>query len=157
MRFVRWEREAIDGLLAIPEPPTGGFGGPISPGGPSGPCAPPEPPGPTRRACACGSSARCVAIVAQRARILPAGNRYDYACACKPVFSVYDVAGVVFAFLAAGGLAAAGLLVTVYAPGSAVGAERSNRWFGIGLLAFGAIGWGMSAARVRARIVHPAA
>jgi hypothetical protein len=139
------------------QPPAGGFGGPISPGGRIAPSAPPEPPGPPRRACSCGSSARCVAVVAQRARFFPAGNRYDYECACKRSFSVYDLAGIAFTFLAGGVVTAAGALVTMYPPGSAVGAENSNRWFGVALLVFGAAGWLMFVARVRARIVHPAA
>lgn len=54
-------------------------------------------------------------------------------------------------------LSSAGALVIRFPPGSAVGAESTNRRFGVGLAVLGAVGWLMAAVRVRARIVPPEA
>jgi hypothetical protein len=92
-----------------------------------------------------------------RARFFPAGTRYDYECGCKRSFSVHDSTSIAFAFVAGLVLSAVGALVIRFPPGSAIGAESSNRWVGVGLAVFGAVGWLMFAARVRGRIVHPEA
>ena len=62
----------------------------------------------------------------------PVGMRYDHRCPrCERVFSVHDVANIVFLFVGASVLGAFGALVIAFPPGSGVGAEESNRWFGV--------------------------
>jgi hypothetical protein len=61
---------------------------------------------------------------------------------------------VAFSMSAAAFLTAVGALVTMFPPGSAVGAESSNRWFGIGLLTIGVLTWIVPTLRVTRRLRH---
>lgn len=115
-----------------------------------------QPSGPPARRCDCSGAAVCVAIVRKGAPIRPIGTQYDYRCArCAKTFKVHDVPGTLFASLLALVLFAAGALVILHPPGSAVGAEESNRWFGYGMVVLGVIASLVFAARVRGRLAHP--
>ena len=82
--------------------------------------------------------------------------RYDYQCPrCARAFTVHDVRGVVFSFVAATVLSALGTVVIVFPPGSGVGAEESNRWFGLVLLTLATVAWVSGGMRMRARRAHP--
>lgn len=111
---------------------------------------------PRARLCDCGGAAACVAIRQNRMQSIPIGTRHVYRCAaCAESFTVSDVTGIVFSLVAGFGLAGFGALILAFPPGSAVGAERSNAWFGVGLLACAALAWAMAALQVRARVIHP--
>lgn len=111
--------------------------------------------GPMRR-CLCGGRAPCVGLVQRRAQGLPVGTRARHVCPrCGCTFEVSDGLGVATMAVAAMALSAFGLLLVVYPPGSAVGAERSNRLFGVGVLVLGALTWAALTSRVRARARHP--
>jgi DNA-directed RNA polymerase subunit RPC12/RpoP len=114
------------------------------------------PTGLPQRRCACTGAADCVAIVRKGTWERPIGMRYDYRCArCGDRFKVHDVGGVVFAGLLAAALSAAGALVMLHPPGTAVGADQSNRWFGVGMAVLGAVAWLVFASRIRGRLLHP--
>lgn len=120
---------------------------PIVPGRYAGP---PEPP---RRLCTCGRAARCVA---SRTNVRRTGTRRAYRCeGCGRAFVVHDARGILQLGLGACVLAAAGVLVMLAPPGGAVGAQASNRWFGVMLAAAGLVGWVVTGAWVRGRVVHP--
>ncbi len=115
-----------------------------------------SPTGPRARQCFCTAAAPCVRIIQRRAGGLPVGTRNEYRCgACSRSFVVPDVSGIVFSFVTASLLSAGGALVIAFPPGSAVGAEQSNQWFGVALVAFGMIAWVNFAFGVRARMIHP--
>ncbi len=108
------------------------------------------------RACLCGGVAPCVGLAQRRVQGQPVGTRANHVCPrCGCNFEVSDGLGVATMAVAALALSAFGLLLVVYPPGSAVGAERSNRLFGVGVLALGALTWAALASRVRARARHP--
>lgn len=110
---------------------------------------------PTRR-CDCSGTAQCIAIVRKGTWSFSIGRRYDYRCTrCEKIFAVHDAGGLVFASLVAVVLFAAGTLVIVHPPGAAVGAESSNRWFGIGMVGLGAIALLVFVGRLRGRLAHP--
>jgi hypothetical protein len=64
---------------------------------------------------------------------------------------------VAFAGVLAAVLSAAAALLVLHPPGAAVGAEESNRRFGVGLAGLGAAAWAVFAARARGRLRHPVA
>ncbi|HSO40219.1 MAG TPA: hypothetical protein VLT33_47160 [Labilithrix sp.] len=85
------------------------------------------------------------------------GNRYEHACdRCKATFSVEDSARIASALVAAVALCCAAAFVVAHPPGSAIGAEDQNRWFGIALAVFGALGWLRLGLLLRQRFVHRA-
>lgn len=111
--------------------------------------------GPTR-ACLCGAAAPCVGLAQRRVQGRPVGTRATHACLrCGCAFEVSDGLGVASMGVAALALSAFGLLLVVYPPGSAVGAERGNRLVGVVVLALGALTWATLASRIRARARHP--
>lgn len=113
-------------------------------------------PGPPARRCDCGVAADCVALAREGTWDWVIGRRSDFLCSqCGTRFSVHDVRGVVFMSLAAVALFAAGALVILHPPGSAVGAERSNQGFGVAMLAFGVVAMLVFARRVWLRAMHP--
>lgn len=109
-----------------------------------------------RRRCECGAPARNVRIVQVRLRrMIPIGEVHEYSCdACKRTFNVHDGWSVAFSMGSAAFLTGVGALVTMFPPGSAVGAESSNRWFGIGLLAIGVLTWIVPTLRIGQRLRH---
>ncbi len=108
------------------------------------------------RVCLCGGRAPCVGLAQRRVQGVPVSTRARHACPrCGTSFEVTDGLGVATMAVAALALSAFGLLLVVYPPGSAVGAERSNRLFGVGVLALGALTWAVLTSRVRARARHP--
>jgi hypothetical protein len=114
-----------------------------------------RPQHPDRR-CECSSTAVCVTIVHEGTWSRPIGRRYEYQCArCAKRFEVHDIRGIVFASLFAILLSAVGALLILHPPGAAVGAEQSNRWFGVAMLGFGVLAWLVFAVRVRGRRAHP--
>jgi hypothetical protein len=97
-----------------------------------------RPPQPRRQ---CGEAAPCVRIL-RSASFVVVGNRYEHACdRCKVTFSVEDLARIASALVAAVALCCAAAFVVAHPPGSAIGAEDQNRWFGVALAVFGGIGW----------------
>jgi hypothetical protein len=87
---------------------------------------------------------------------IPVGTRHQYRCSvCARTFTVHDNRSIVFSLTIAIVLCGVGALVIAVPPGSAVGAAQSNQWFGVGLVAFGAIAWLMVALAIRGRIDHP--
>jgi len=114
-----------------------------------------QPETPDRR-CECSAPARCIAIVREGTWNTPIGMRYEYQCpVCAKGFSVHSVTGIVFATVLASAISAAGALLIVHPPGAAVGAEQSNRWFGVGLTVLGGFAWLVFGWRVRGRLKHP--
>jgi hypothetical protein len=113
------------------------------------------------RRCRCGAPAPRVRVVQERLKsIIPIGIVYEHSCAaCGLTFNVHSVTAVLFASFAAAFLTAAGALVTLHPPGSAVGAADTNRWFGVGLLVIGLLTWIVPVARIvgraRHRVVRP--
>lgn len=113
------------------------------------------------RLCECGAAAPRVRVVQERLRrIIPIGKVHEHSCAaCGVTFNVRSVTAVLFASFAAALLTAAGALVTLHPPGSAVGAAESNRWFGVGVLAVAVLAWIVPVARIvvraRHRVVRP--
>lgn len=90
---------------------------------------------PSRACAACPGIARCTAVGRTQTRWMSIGTRQHYVCpACTTSFTVHDDRAVVSSLVAALLLAALGGLVVLVLPGSDVGAEASNRWFGIALL-----------------------
>jgi hypothetical protein len=82
--------------------------------------------------------------------------RYDHKCAlCSKAFKVHDVRYFVKVSLVAACFTALGALVILFPPGAAVGAEHSNRWFGIGFAALGAVLWLLVIYRIQVRSAHP--
>lgn len=114
-------------------------------------------PPPAMRRCGCGAGAPNTRIVTEYVRsFVPVGRIHQHDCnKCGATFNVHDAWAIAFAIFAAGFLTAIGVLITVYPPGSAVGAESENRWFGIALLVVGALTWVIPALRIRARLRHP--
>jgi DNA-directed RNA polymerase subunit RPC12/RpoP len=111
---------------------------------------------PDGRRCVCSRAAPCIRIMQRRMQGIPVGTRYQYRCsACSRAFTVHDNRSIVFWAITAIVLCAAGALVLAFPPGSAVGAERSNQWFGAALVVFGAIGWLIVGLAIRGRIEHP--
>ena len=108
------------------------------------------------RRCECGSAARNVRIVQVRLRgMIPIGEIHEYSCpACKRTFNLHNGWSVAFSMGSAAFLTAVGALVTAFPPGSAVGAESSNRWFGVGLLAIGVLTWIVPTVRIAGRLRH---
>ena len=114
------------------------------------------PTAPPHRWCACSGAAPCVRIIQRRAGGLPIGTRHEYRCeACTRTFTVPDVTSLVVSFVSAIVLCGFGALIIVSPPGAAVGAEQSNQWFCLALVAFGLIAWLMLAFGIRARVNHP--
>lgn len=112
--------------------------------------------GPPPRRCTCSAPAPCVAIAREGTWSVLLGRRADHRCAqCTRVFSVHDVRGVVFPSVVAAALFATGALVVLHPPGAAVGAERSNQWFGVALVALGVVASLVFVQRLRARLNHP--
>lgn len=108
------------------------------------------------RACLCGGAALCVGLAQRRVQGRSVGTRATHSCPrCGCTFEISDGLGVLSMTVAALALSAFGLLIVVHPPGSGVGAEHSNRLFGVGALALGALTWAMLASRVRARTRHP--
>ena len=98
----------------------------------------------------------CVSAIPEHAKGLRVGTQLHYSCArCKRDFGVSSNGSIAFALFAAVFLSAIGWLVVVQPPGSAVGAEESNRWFGWVLAAFGAAAWIVAGSRIVARLRHP--
>ncbi|MBL8954520.1 MAG: hypothetical protein JNK82_27320 [Myxococcaceae bacterium] len=90
-------------------------------------------------------------------RGLTVGTHFHHVCAaCKSDFSVPSTGAISFSFFATLFLAGVGAIVVINPPGAAVGAQDDNRWFGWGLLAFAFGGLVVFAARLRARVLHPA-
>jgi hypothetical protein len=84
------------------------------------------------------------------------GTRYRYLCSqCAQAFTFPDGRSVVFTVVIASLLTATGTPVVAFPPGAAVGAEASNRWFGVGLLVFAALAWVALALQLQARRAHP--
>ena len=54
------------------------------------------------------------------------------------------------------GLSALGIAMVLSPPGRDVGAEQSNRWFGVGITLAGAVAWLILARRAYHRMMHPA-
>jgi hypothetical protein len=118
--------------------------------------APHVPSGPRRRQCLCASTASCERIFQRRMQGIPVGTRYEFRCErCGSVFTVHDAAGIVFSFVAAAVVSAVAVLLVAVPPGSAVGAERSNQWFGFGLAAVAAFAWVSFGLQLRTRAIHP--
>lgn len=114
------------------------------------------PAAPQGRRCVCSRIAPCTRIIQRRIQGIPVGTRHQYRCSgCTRAFTVHDNGSIVFTFVTAIVLSAAGALVIAFPPGSAVGAEQSNQWFGVGLAVLGVIGWVMAGLAIRGRIVHP--
>lgn len=67
---------------------------------------------------------------------------------------MHSTGSLAFSIFAAGVLSGAGWLVVTNPPGSAVGAQDSNRWFGWVLCGFGAAAWAIFVARAWARHRH---
>jgi hypothetical protein len=106
--------------------------------------------------CRCRAVATCTEVVEQRSKLGRVGFRYGYSCSvCRASFSVFSDLNIAFVVFACAVATAAGALVVVYPPGSAVGAESSNRVFGYAILALSVFGWGFFASRVRTRLRHP--
>ena len=134
-------------------PPAGGFGAPVPPAATRPPEVPPL--GPTR-ACRCGGRSPCVAVEVERARGVPVGKRFEHEClGCNRRFRVHSIGSVVFALFATTVLGSCGSLVVVHPPGSAVGAENENRWFGVAILVAAACSFALLVARIVARLRHP--
>lgn len=113
-------------------------------------------PGPSPRRCKCRGVAPCTAIVREGTWAVLLGIRHEYRCAsCHRNFSVHDLRGVVSAVMGSGALLVAGVLVIIHPPGSGVGAERSNRWFGVAMVVLGLLGSVLAASRIRERRAHP--
>jgi hypothetical protein len=117
------------------------------------------PRGPGDRVCAgCRGRARCTAMHRRQMWGRDVGTRCRYACSrCAKVFTVHDGRGVAFSLAVASLLTVMAALVVAIPPGSDVGAEASNRWFGVGLSVIAALGWIALALQLRARRVHPMA
>jgi hypothetical protein len=111
---------------------------------------------PGRACAACRGVAHPSEIGRQQGLGISIGTHTRYTCSgCANEFAVHDRRAVAFAFAAAIVLSAMGALVVAFPPGSDVGAELSNRWFGVGLLAVAAIAWVILVLRIRARRAHP--
>lgn len=111
---------------------------------------------PHARVCACRGAAQCTAIAQKRLGSMSIGSRYEYHCRqCTKAFAVHDDRALIFSFVLASALCAVSALIILNPPGSAVGAEQSNRWFGVALLVFAAIGYVSFAFRIRARLSFP--
>lgn len=125
----------------------------------SGASAAPLESGEPARACGvCPGLAQCTEIGRQQIQGIVSGTRRRYTCSrCGNDFTVHDDRAVVFSFVAATMLSAIGALLVAFPPGSAVGAEASNRWFGVALLAVAALAWVIVALRIRQRRAHPIA
>ena len=108
------------------------------------------------RRCGCGAAAPRVRVIRERLKgFIPIGSVHEHSCAaCGATFNVYSVTAVLFASFAAAILTAAGALMVLHPPGSAVGAESSNRWFGVGLLVVGLLAWIVPASRNVGRWRH---
>jgi hypothetical protein len=70
-------------------------------------------------------------------------------------FQVHSPVYLVSLSAIAGVFSSFGALIVAHPPGAAVGATHSNRWFGFGLAAFGALGWLVAAFLLRRRLKHP--
>ena len=87
---------------------------------------------------------------------IPAGIFWEHHCpVCNARFRVPSIGAIIFSAAAATVVTAVGLLLTLYPPGSAVGATESNRYFGIAILVVGLLGWIMPGSRIFRRIRHP--
>jgi DNA-directed RNA polymerase subunit RPC12/RpoP len=118
--------------------------------------SPTRPAGPADRVCNCGGPARCTAIIVNETRWTAIARRSEYICRrCAATFTVHDLRGIVFAFIAAVALSAAGALMVAFPPGAAVYAQRNNQWFGFALLLCAAIACMGGVLRVRIRRIHP--
>ena len=111
------------------------------------------------RVCAeCHAAAHRTEIGRRQFRSISLGNRYRYVCSrCAAVFTIHDPLAIAFALVAASLLSIVGVLLVTIPPGSAVGAEASNRWFGVGVLTGAAAFWTAFGLRIRARRKHPRA
>jgi len=116
----------------------------------------PSTSGPPPRRCECSAPATCRRIAHQGTWTVRLGTRHDYECAgCGSRFSVHDAWGIVVAGLFALVLLGLGTLAILVPPGKAVGAERSNQWFGLGLAVLGVCALGWFGWRLQQRLVHP--
>lgn len=83
--------------------------------------------------------------------------RYEHTCgSCNTTFSVGDTKRILSALFAAVALSCVAALIVAHPPGSALGAATENRWYGLGLTAFGAAAWLRLALMIRGRSAHPA-
>ncbi len=93
----------------------------------------------------------------ERVKGLRVGTHFHHSCpACRRDFSVASLGAIAFSLFAMTVLGGAGWLVVTHPPGSAAGAEGSNRWAGWVLVAFGAGAALIAVARARSRLVHRA-
>ncbi len=151
-RARRMERAWID------NPVVEGAVRPRAIGGGAGPALPLDQTGsgPPERRCRCNAAARCVHIALKGSWDFRIGARYDYQChLCSTRFEVHSIGYLVTVSVLAGVLTALGVLMIVHPPGAAVGAEQSNRWFGVGLALLGAYLWLLFMVRLRGRLAHP--
>ena len=108
------------------------------------------------RKCSCGGHATCFSAAEVRARGLPVGMQYEHACTrCNRRFRIHSVGSVIFTVFCMLFLGTCGSLVTVHPPGSAVGAESENRWFGVGILVFAGLAFVLVVAKIVAHLRHP--
>lgn len=108
------------------------------------------------RQCSCLGIADGVAIVMQGRWDFVLGTRHEYRCrVCSRQFAVHDRSSIVSAALISAGLVAAGWFVIVHPPGAAVGAERSNQWFGVASVAIGVLTVLLFLRRAWSRVAHP--
>lgn len=141
-------------------PPAGGFGHPRNAG--SGapapvPIPPPRKPADRPRRCGCQGPVPCDSVTRARLGLLTIGTRRAYRCQrCGLTFRIRSAGHIAVTLLYASFLSGVGVLIVLYPPGSAVGADSENRWFGVALLVLGlsCIGWGV--AMIRAHVKYPA-
>lgn len=119
----------------------------------------PRRPSPNERVCAaCRRTARCTAVHRREMQGISVGTRYAYRCTgCGRAFTIYDGRSVIYTAMIASVLSAFGALVVAIPPGAAVGAQASNRWFGVGFLILGTTAWVLCALQFRTRSIHPLA